>query len=179
MKRKIYTSLDNFKLKHIDVISYTELNDDLVEWINENSIKLLINRNKAEMLAGEELKKYFNEVHEQVYFRISGHSYFLDYYLPKYKLAIEIDGSYHKIRRVEDKERDKMFNDIGIRTIRINSKDVLRGDFIKSLKEKLIPKKRKKKTIHKNKGFSEINNRNIQITNNKKGYGIEQNLLHG
>ena len=58
MKRKIYTSLDNFYLKHIDVISYTELNDDLVEWINENSIKLLINRNKAEMLAGEELKKY-------------------------------------------------------------------------------------------------------------------------
>ena len=56
MKRKIYTSLDNFKLKHIDVISYTELNDDLVEWINENSIKLLINRNKAEMLACEELK---------------------------------------------------------------------------------------------------------------------------
>ena len=56
MKRKIYTSLDNFKLKHTDVISYTELNDDLVEWINENSIKLLINRNKAEMLSGEELK---------------------------------------------------------------------------------------------------------------------------
>ena len=46
-------------------------------------------------------------------------------------------------------------------------------------KEKLIPKKRKKKTKHKHKGFSEINNRNIQITNNKKGYGIEQNLLHG
>ena len=56
MKRKIYTSLDNFKLKHTDVISYNELNDDLVEWINENQIKLLINRNKAEMLAGEELK---------------------------------------------------------------------------------------------------------------------------
>lgn len=146
MKRKIYTSLDNFKLKRTDVISYTELNDDLVEWINENSIKLLINRNKAEMLAGEELKKYVNEVHEQVYFRINGHSYFLDYYLPKYRLAIEIDGNYHKIRRVEDKERDKMFNDIGIRTIRINSKDVLRGDFIKSLKEKLTHKKHKKKT---------------------------------
>ena len=58
MKRKIYTSLDNFKLKHTNVLSYTELNDDLEDWINENSIKLLINRNKAEMLAGEELKKY-------------------------------------------------------------------------------------------------------------------------
>lgn len=146
MKRKIYTSLDNFKLKHTDVISYTELNDDLVEWINEKSIKLLINRNKAELIAGEELKKYISEVHEQVYFRISGHSYFLDYYLPKYRLAIEIDGNYHKIRRVEDKERDKMFNDIRIRTIRISSKDVLRGNFIKSLKEKLTPKKHKKKT---------------------------------
>lgn len=64
-------------------------------------------------------------------------------------MAIEIDGSYHKIRRIEDKERDKMFNEIGIRTIRINSKDVLRGDFIKSLKEKLTPKsiKRKQKRI--------------------------------
>lgn len=145
MKKKIYTSLDNFKLKHTDIISYTELNDDLVEWINENSIKLLINRNKAEMLAGEELKKYVNEVHEQVYFRISGHSYFLDYYLPKYRLAIEIDGNYHKIRRVEDKERDKMFNDIGIRTIRIKSKDVLDGNFIKMLKYYLTPKKKRKR----------------------------------
>lgn len=145
MKRKIYTSLDNFKLKHTDVISYTELNDDLVEWINKNSIKLLINRNKEEMLAGEELKKYVNEVHEQVYFRISGHSYFLDYYLPKYKLAIEIDGNYHKIRRVEDKERYKMFNNIGIRTIRISSKDVLSGNFISKLKYKLTPKKQRKK----------------------------------
>lgn len=97
------------------------------------------------MLAGEELKKYVNEVHEQVYFRISGHSYFLDYYLPKYKLAIEIDGNYHKIRRVEDKERYKMFNNIGIRTIRISSKDVLSGNFISKLKYKLTPKKQRKK----------------------------------
>lgn len=47
----------------------------------------------------------------------------------------------------------------------------MRGEFIKSFKEKLIPKKRKKKTKHKHKGFSVINNRNIHITNNKKGYG--------
>lgn len=144
MKGIVYTTLDGFTLKRWKVKSYTKLDDDLVEWVNENSIKLLISRNKAELLAGEELKKYVNEVHEQVYFRIDNHSYFLDYYLPKYRLAIEIDGDYHKIRRIEDKERDKMFNEIGIRTIRIKSKDVLRGDFIKSLKEKLKPKKRKK-----------------------------------
>ena len=145
MKRKIYTSLDNFKLKHTDVISYTELNDDLVEWINENSIKLLINRNKAEMLAGEELKKYVKDVHEQVFFKIGQHTYFLDYYLPKYRIAIEIDGGYHKAMRLEDKERDMLFNNIGIRTIRISSKDVLSGNFISKLKYKLTPKKQIKK----------------------------------
>ena len=145
MKRKIYTSLDNFKLKHTNVLSYTELNDDLVDWINENSIKLLINRNKAEMLAGEELKKYVNEVHEQVYFRISGHSYFLDYYLPDYKIAVEIDGEYHKKRKDIDKQRDKDFLSIGIRTIRISAKDVRNGNFILSFKNAISHKTKKKK----------------------------------
>lgn len=81
--KKIYTSLEDFKSKHNKVISYNELDENLIEWINENAIKLLVSRNKAELMAGEELKKYVSEVHEQVYFRISGHSYFLDYYLPK------------------------------------------------------------------------------------------------
>lgn len=146
MKKKVvYTSLDNFKLRHQEVRSYTELDDDMVEWIDENSIHLLINRNKAELQAGEELKKYVADVQEQVFFRIEGHSYFLDYYLPKYKIAIEIDGYYHKIRKEEDKERDKHFLQIGIKTIRIKAKDVLMGDFIKRLREQLKPKKKKKK----------------------------------
>lgn len=145
-KINIYTSLDNFSLKSNNVKSYTELGENFLEWVNDNAVKLLANRNKAELIAGDELKRLTHEVYEQVYFRIDGHSYFLDYYLPKYRIAIEVDGGYHKMRRNEDKERDILFNNIGIRTIRINSKDVLRGDFIKSLKEKLTPKKHKKKT---------------------------------
>lgn len=146
IKRNIYTSLENFKSKHNKVHDYNKLDDDLVEWVNERSVNLLVNRNTSELMAGEELKKYVSEVHEQVYFRISGHSYFLDYYLPKYRLAIEIDGGYHRIRREEDKERDKLFNSIGIRTIRINSKDVLKGDFLKVLRQKLKPQKPKETT---------------------------------
>ena len=144
MKKVVYTSLDNFKLKHQDVKSYSELEDSMVEWIEENSIHLLISRNKAELKAGEELKKYISDVQEQVYFRIEGRSYFLDYYLPKYKIAIEIDGSFHKIRKTEDKERDKLFRGIGIRTIRIPAKEVLRGNFIRVLRERLKPKKKKR-----------------------------------
>ncbi len=144
MKKVVYTSLDNFKLKHQEVKSYLKLDDNMIEWIEENSIHLLISRNKAELKAGEELKKYVNDVQEQVYFRIEGHSYFLDYYLPKYKIAIEIDGSFHKIRKTEDKERDKLFWGIGIKTIRIPAKEVLRGNFIGVLRERLKPKKKKR-----------------------------------
>ena len=147
MKKEVYTTLDNFKLKRQEVRSYTELNDDMVEWIEENSIHLLISRNKAELQAGEELKKYVQDVQEQVFFMISGNSYFLDYYLPKYKIAIEIDGKYHKIRKIEDKERDMHFSDVGIRTIRISSKDVLKGNFINVLKDRLRPKKKKHKYL--------------------------------
>ena len=150
MKKIVYTSLDNFKLKHQEVKSYTELDDDMVEWIDENSIHLLVSRNKAELLAGDELKKYVNDVQEQVYFRIEGHSYFLDYYLPKYKIAIEIDGNIHKIRKEEDKERDKLFSSIGIRTIRIPAKEVMKGDFIKCLREKLKPKRKK---LYEHRGY--------------------------
>ena len=70
MKKVVYTSLDNFKLKHQEVKSYLELDDSMVEWIEENSIHLLISRNKAELKAGEELKKYISDVQEQVYFKI-------------------------------------------------------------------------------------------------------------
>jgi very-short-patch-repair endonuclease len=152
----VYTSLDNFKLKNWIVESYTVLNEDFVEWVNENSIKLLINRNKAEMLAGEELKKHFNEVHEQVFFRLRGRSYFLDYYLPDYKIAVEIDGEYHKKRKDVDKQRDKDFLSIGIRTIRISAKDVRNGNFILSFKNaishktKTKTKKTKKIVTYKN-----------------------------
>ena len=145
MKNIVYTSLESFTLKHQDVRHYTELDDDFVDWINETSVKLLVERNKAELLAGQILKQYVNEVHEQVFFRIAGRSYFLDYYLPKYKIAIEIDGGYHKIRKIEDKERDTNFRNIGVRTIRIKSKDVLTGNFVRALKEKITPKKKNKK----------------------------------
>ena len=150
MKKTVYTSLDNFKLKHQEVRSYTDLDDYMVEWIEENSIHLLISRNKAELLAGDELKKYVSDVQEQVYFRIEGHSYFLDYYLPKYKIAIEIDGKVHKIRKEEDNERDKLFSSIGIRTIRIPAKEVMKGDFVKCLREKLKPKRKK---LYEHKGY--------------------------
>ena len=143
-KRTIYTSLDNYKSNKAKVKSLFDLDEYFVEWVNEKSVKLLIERRKSELLAGEELKRLTSEVHEQVFFKIADRSYFLDYFLPRYNIAIEIDGGYHKSRRKEDNIRDKDFLSIGIRTIRITSGEVLKGKFIEVLKSKLI---KNKKTI--------------------------------
>lgn len=144
-KLTIYTSLDGFKSKYNIVKSYTDLGEEFVEWINNNTEKLLNNRNSAELIAERELKEYIKDVEKQVFFKICNHSYFLDYYIPSHRLAIEIDGGYHKLRKTDDKLRDSLFREIGIRTIRIKSKDVLKGNFIKMLKYYLIPKKKRKK----------------------------------
>lgn len=137
-KPPIYTSLDNFRLKRREVLPYTDLGENFAEWIEETAMNLLCKRNDAELTAGAELKKR-TDTQEQVFFRINGRSYFLDFYLPKYRMAIEIDGGYHKMQRERDRERDRDFNEIGVRTIRINSKAVLEGKFMATLKNKISP----------------------------------------
>lgn len=152
MKGIVYTSLDNFKLKHWEVKSYKTLNDELVAWVENTTRKLIENRNEAELNAGEELKRIIPSLEKQVFFRIHGRCYFLDYYYPKQKIAIEIDGGYHKGRKEIDKQRDKDFSEIGIKTIRIKDKDVLNGNLIEKLTQrvnKIKVSKKKKKEIKK------------------------------
>lgn len=150
----IYTSIDDFRKRKWAVKSYKELPQDFCEWIEENTCKLLENKSKAERIAGEELRKWCNDIYEQPFFNIHGRSYFLDYYIPLFRLAIEIDGRYHKIRRLEDAQRDKDFQQIGIRTIRISDKDVLSGKFIERLREKTMPKKLRKGKKRKTRNYN-------------------------
>lgn len=136
MKGIVYTSLDGFRLKHWTVQSYKTLNDELVEWIENTTRKLVESRNEAELSAGDELKRIIPSIKKQVFFRIHGRCYFLDYYYPRKKVAIEVDGGYHKERKEIDAQRDKDFAEIGIRTIRIKDKDVLDGKFVEKLTQK-------------------------------------------
>lgn len=152
MKGIVYTSLDGFKLKHWNVLSYKELNAELIGWIEETTKVLIENRNEAELSAGDELKRIIPSIEKQVFFRIHGRCYFLDYYYPKQKIAIEIDGGYHKGRKNIDEQRDKDFAEIGIRTVRIKDKDVLNGNFVEKLTQrvnKIKVSKKKKKEIKK------------------------------
>jgi len=54
--------------------------------------------------------------------------YVVDFYAPKAKLVIEIDGSQHleTSHAEKDKERDKHLHRLGLMVLRINSRQVLK-----------------------------------------------------
>ena len=144
--RIVYTSIDNLVLgKKIAVKSYRELSEDFAEWIVRNTERLLKNRLNSELKAASDLRKLTSDFLEQPFFMIDGRSYFLDFYVPRFRLAIEIDGKSHRGRSQIDKQRDGDFASIGIRTIRISANDVLMGRFITALQEKMTSKPKRKK----------------------------------
>ena len=136
-------------MKKANAVSMQSLSKPSVEWITETAISLLENRTPSEVRAKEELAEIFPEVEEQVYFRIGGHSYFLDFFIPEDNIAIEIDGGYHLGRKQQDIRRDEAFGEIGIKTVRIRAERVMDGflkeDLFKGLKRPLKKKKQAKK----------------------------------
>ena len=149
MKDIVYTSLIGFKYGKKKAKSYKDLNDVFVEWVKTTTEKLIESRNKGELDAGGERKRVFPSIEKQVFFRIHGRCYFLDYYYPNKRIAIEIDGGYHKGRKEIDKQRDKDFAEIGTATSRISDKDVLNCKLLEKIengatKIKLSKSKKKK-----------------------------------
>ncbi|MFA7298546.1 MAG: endonuclease domain-containing protein [Candidatus Absconditabacterales bacterium] len=52
--------------------------------------------------------------------------YILDFYCPKLKLCIEIDGESHEGKGEYDEQRDQIVQLLGIKIIRYHEKDVLK-----------------------------------------------------
>ncbi len=113
---------------------------------NERAFELRQNATQAEKKFKMYLKllgyKYsFQEpIHTKMTFFIA------DFYLPRNKVIIEIDGEYHNDRKqkAKDKARDKvMFQECGLRTLRITNNDVdCKGElYFKSLLESFIKEK--------------------------------------
>ncbi len=100
-------------------------------------------RSYAELYTEDILKKYnlFFEIEKFISFESVGVSrkggYFVDFYFPKQKTNLEIDGNQHKYRKESDIKRDNLLKSIGINVRRIpwvNLKDEKEKDFfIKSL----------------------------------------------
>lgn len=50
----------------------------------------------------------------------------VDFYAPELRLAVELDGSWHELRRRRDRRRDRELDARGIRVVRVASSEVFR-----------------------------------------------------
>ena len=134
-KSSVYTVIDDFKLskrakKNAQVQPYESLSEEHREWILENAIRMIEHPTEAELAFEQTLVRCGVEYEKQTFFRINGKDYFLDFYLPNSKIAIEIDGSIHRTQKTYDKFRDKEFARIGIKTIRIHNRKAYLSDIL-------------------------------------------------
>jgi very-short-patch-repair endonuclease len=51
--------------------------------------------------------------------------YIADFYCPKKKLVIEVDGGYHVFNKEYDEERDRFFASEDVNVLRFNNADVM------------------------------------------------------
>lgn len=52
-------------------------------------------------------------------------NYVLDFYCPEFKLALEIDGGSHKLRRIYDEYRTRTLKAYGVIEIRFSNEEVI------------------------------------------------------
>lgn len=124
----VYTDVDEFESPYCYVreYSYTELGEKYAEWIKKTQMRLLADRTPSEKVFSSIMRQTNTQVIEQPYFKINDKGYFLDFYLPEYGLAFELNGKVHKGQKNEeyDFNRDYSFHAIGIRTIRLSNFDI-------------------------------------------------------
>lgn len=111
--------------------SYEELGDKFANWIDKRQSELLRDRTRQELFFSDLLnRKCPYEVYEQPFFKIGDDSYFLDFFFPELRIAIEIDGVAHKDQKDYDKKRDKKFKSIKIDTLRYTNRQISRKDIM-------------------------------------------------
>lgn len=127
-------------------------------WIRQTREKLIAKRPKAEIYFWNSLPAHLRRCSKKQHpVQVNGRIYFLDIYIPKKKLAIEIDGSSHYSKQENDDQRDKDLNAIGIKTLRISNTEVFypksRELFIEAILDHpnlhLTSKKEKKQRIER------------------------------
>lgn len=96
------------------------------EWIETRRYELQYSANKYEHLLGAFLLSHDVKFIHQAPFVINGKIYFLDFFIPSLRIAIEVDGVSHSWydRPNKDSNRDMDFKTIGVKTIRISNDEV-------------------------------------------------------
>lgn len=105
-------------------------------WEKRTRDELLKKSTKYEKMVFKKLKSAFgNRLKPQHMFIIDGKIYFADMSIKSKKLIIEVDGGYHDIKEQKKKDaiRDKAFESIGYKTIRIPNEKACDKEFLQYL----------------------------------------------
>ena len=130
--RKIYTT-ENIRIEGVEVLGTDRLSTTTRQWIAANKRRLLQTATLPEKVTAQMLTRFDDRPVRQAFFMIRKRCYFLDFFFPERMVAVEIDGSVHRLKKAHDKQRDADFRSIGIRTIRISNKDVMEGKLYEKL----------------------------------------------
>lgn len=130
--RRIYTTED-IRVEGVEVNGIVKLPVNEWKWVVETRKALLRRVTLPERLTAAMMKAFEEKPVRQAYFKIRGRSYFLDFFFAERMIAVEIDGSVHRLKKAHDRKRDADFRSIGIRTIRIRNKDVMCGKLYEKL----------------------------------------------
>lgn len=111
-------------LEYLGRLSY--IDDGTRSWIESRMYELRESANIYEHIVGGLLiKNNIEFIHQSPFVFRPKKIYFTDFYLPKERIVIEVDGTYHSANDMleKDKERDYNFKSIGIKVIRIDNKE--------------------------------------------------------
>ena len=134
--RTIY-STERVAVQGARVLGIGSLPEAKRRWIAANRERLLRTPTLPERIAARTFARFEEKPVRQAYFMIRGRSYFLDFFFPEMMVAVEIDGSVHRLTKQHDKRRDADFRSIGIRTVRIRNSDVMEGRLYDKLYKRL------------------------------------------
>ncbi|MDC0449212.1 endonuclease domain-containing protein, partial [bacterium] len=103
---------------------------------------LRTNSTEPEIILWNQLrnKKFHNTKFKRQY---SVGLYVLDFYCPRYRLAIELDGRHHESKNTKkyDKERTKQLDEVGIKVLRFRNEKVVNnlGRILEIIESYLTP----------------------------------------
>ena len=124
--------IKNFMIDNAVIASFDSIDRSKRDWIITRRYELQDSSPVSERRLGLFLiKKGFSFIHQRP-FVINGKIYFLDYYLPLQRIALEVDGQSHNYisSKENDAIRDAAFSSIGIKRCRISSDETRREKYI-------------------------------------------------
>ena len=119
-------NISNYIEDYAIISKFSHLPFSKREWIETRRYELQFSANKYEHLLGTYLLNHNVKFIHQAPFIICGKIYFLDFFIPALRVALEVDGVSHSYMRQADKDfsRDNDFRSIGVKTIRISNDEV-------------------------------------------------------